>query len=180
MCFRDSFWKTLKKWHAQALKKGSKFHFVFNGRMTFQVKIGTTEQNASGNVICFANETFSPSRKNNAQARNNPLKLSCFAVSTNKDGISSTFSEGFEVTDPETGQTVFSTDFTKLKFPKRTSSLNVTELNTHRVSCILARDLLLWLPPGIHVLKTRKELMSALAIFLSGDEQNQFWLEIRK
>lgn len=56
----------------------------------------------------------------------------------NSNWIRFTAKDGFEVKDPDTGGTVFTTDFSKLKFPEKTGSIKVNKMNTHRV-------LLIWL-----------------------------------
>ena len=42
----------------------------------------------------------------------------------------------FEVIDPESGRTVFTTDYTQFKFPKNMSSIYLQETQTERVGTI--------------------------------------------
>ncbi len=55
-------------------------------------------------------------------------------VSVNNARIRLTTKDGFEVIDPETGRQVFSTDFSQLKFPEETESIQAEEINTNRVT----------------------------------------------
>ena len=64
------------------------------------------------------------------------LTFVCIVVTVGPMNITMT-TDLFEMIDPDTGETVFSTDFSKFRFPDEMESLAVEQALTHRVSSVV-------------------------------------------
>ncbi len=65
------------------------------------------------------------------------MEFSSYIVSVDLHKIRITTENGFEMTNPDTGGHLFSSDFTKFNFPTSSKNLHTKQINSNRVSMFL-------------------------------------------